>query len=85
MSQLTRREFLATPSILAVPLVFAGATQVPRRDLLASAWPAATAGGRLIPRDSFHPFPKASARAHWEALPAVIARAALLGEQVSGN
>ncbi len=77
MKQLTRREFLASPGVLAAPLVFAGLQPVQKRALLTSAWPAARLAGVLVPRERFHPFPNASERAAWEALPAD-ARAALL-------
>jgi len=75
--QLTRREFLVTPCVLAVPLVGAGQTPFPQRDLLSSAWPASRIAEVLTPRERFHPFPTVSERAAWEALPAD-ARAALL-------
>jgi hypothetical protein len=77
MMQLTRREFLATPYALAAPLVWADQTQIRKRNLLTSAWPAARLAEVLAPRERFHPFPNVSERAAWETLP-TDARAALL-------
>ena len=61
MMQLTRREFLAAPGALAVPLLLGGGqTPAEKRNLLTSAWPAAMLAEALIPRERFHPFPTAS-------------------------
>jgi hypothetical protein len=77
MTQLTRREFLAAPAVLAAPLVGAGQSPPRKRNLLTSAWPATQIAESLTPRERFRPFPAASERAAWEALPADT-RAALL-------
>ncbi len=83
MAQLTRREFLATHAVLAVPLAFFGQQQqVGKRNLLTSAWPATKLTDVLTPRGRFRPFPTVSERSAWEGLPADT-RAALVevGEQ----
>jgi hypothetical protein len=77
MHQFTRREFLATPCLLAMPVMGFGQTNVRKLDLLAYVWPAARLAEVLTPRQRFHPFPTISERAAWEDLPAD-ARAALL-------
>lgn len=70
MMQFTRREFLATPCALAVPLLWADPQQVRKRNFLTSAWPAARLAEVLAPRERFHPFPLVSERVAWEAVPA---------------
>jgi hypothetical protein len=86
MPPFSRRTFLASsaaaPLIGAAPSPSAAPEPAPRRNLLASAWPAGQLAGALTPRERFHPFPVAADRPAWEALPAD-ARAALLhsGEQ----
>ena len=70
MTQFTRREFLATPCLLAAPLAWPSKQQVPKRNLLTSAWPEARLAEVLTPRERFHPFPTVSERAAWEVLPA---------------
>jgi hypothetical protein len=83
MAQLTRREFLATHAVLAVPLVYSGQQQqVAKRNLLTSTWPVTKLTDVLTSRGSFHPFPTVSERSAWEGLPSDI-RAALVekGEQ----
>jgi hypothetical protein len=77
MMQLSRRQFLVTPCALAAPTLWPAQAQVQKRDLLTTAWPAGKLAEVLAPRERFHPFPTASERAAWEALPAD-ARAALL-------
>jgi hypothetical protein len=77
MVRFTRREFLATPAVLAAPRLFAGQVEVEKRNLLTSAWPAAKLTDVLTPRERFHPFPTVAERAAWEGLPAD-SRAALL-------
>src|SRR5579885_585128 len=68
---MTRRDFLATPGLLA-----AAQTQSPRkRDLLASIWTAEQLAKAAS--GAFHPFPTAAERSGWESLPAD-ARAALI-------
>ena len=64
-------------AVLAVPRTTTGAAPAPRRDLLTSVCPAARLAGVLPSGQDFHPFPTASERAPWEALPAD-ARSALL-------
>ena len=70
MRQITRREFLLTPGVLLAPLVLGAQTQVQKRNLLTSLWPASKLAEALAPRERFHPFPTVSERAAWEALPA---------------
>jgi hypothetical protein len=77
VAHFTRREFLATPAVLAASRVWAGKLQVHERDLLTSAWPEARLKEVLAPPERFHPFPAASERAAWQGLP-TDARAALL-------
>ena len=60
-----------------IPLDQAAAQPSSRRNLLASAWPAARLAETLPARELVHPFPTAAERTGWEALPAD-ARAALL-------
>jgi len=77
VAHFTRREFLATPAVLAASRVLAGQLQVHERNLLTSAWPETRLKEVLAPRERFHPFPAASERAAWQGLP-TDARAALL-------
>jgi hypothetical protein len=83
MTAITRREFVAIPAAApAVAMRTAGAA--PRR-LLSGAWPPARLQRALLPAKSWNPFPPASARDAWQALPAA-ARAALIaaGERRKG-
>jgi hypothetical protein len=75
MHQFTRRTFLASSA--AAPLLAAAPGPAPPRNLLTSAWSAATIAEALPPRARFRPYPVAADRAAWEALPAD-ARDALL-------
>src|SRR5438046_2701566 len=75
MSRFTRRTLLA---VAAAP--FPAAAQSSRkRDLLTSAWSMEKVASALAPRARFHPFPAASERAGWDALPQD-ARAALIAK-----
>jgi len=67
MPQFSRRTFLAG-SVVA-PLLPALAADS-HRNLLTSLWPAAKVAATLLPRDRFRPFPTATERTAWEALPA---------------
>jgi hypothetical protein len=77
MRQFTRRDFLATPGMLSAMALWPAEMPDQKRNLLASAWPAARLAEALTPRERFHPFPTVSERAPWEALPTDV-RAALL-------
>jgi len=68
VAHFTRREFLATPAVLAASRVLAGQLQVHERNLLTSAWPETRLKEVLAPRERFHPFPAASERAAWQGL-----------------
>src|ERR1035441_2905895 len=76
MVQFTRRALLAGCAAM-IPLDQAAAQPSSRRNLLASAWPAARLAETLPARERVHPFPTAAERTGWEALPRD-ARAALL-------
>jgi hypothetical protein len=68
MSRFTRRTFLAGSA--AAPALAQRRAEVPRRrNLLAAAWPPEKLASALAPRERFRPFPPASDRAAWEALP----------------
>ncbi len=79
MESLTRRTFIAasTATSTLAPLLAAGQTH---RNLLSAAFESSS----LVPRDRFHPIPRAAERPAWDALP-TDARAKLLqtGEKQS--
>ena len=77
MNSFTRREFLATPCVLAAPLLDAHVAPAAEPDILNSMWPASRVAESLLARESFHPYPRLPERAAWEVLPAD-ARAALI-------
>ncbi len=83
MLRISRRHLLATPAGTA--LFLADAQSPAKRNLLGSAWSSDRIAGALLPRSAFQPFPKASARAGWEALPSD-ARSAMIaaGEKQLG-
>src|SRR5512132_331397 len=85
MLRLSRRHLLAGSGAAALPLVAADAQPPAKRNLLASSWPAGRISSALLPRADFRPFPRASTRAGWDAVPAD-ARAALIsaGEKQLG-
>ena len=59
----SRRTFLAASSAL-----FAAAQTQPR-NLIAKRFPLAALDADIVPREQFHPYPKAAERDSWEALP----------------
>jgi Heparinase II/III-like protein len=79
MSRFSRRTLLAGSALAAAPLRPAAAQPDRKRNLLASAWSPETVAAALPASERFHPFPAATDRPAWEALPAD-ARAALVGE-----
>jgi hypothetical protein len=79
MSRFSRRTFLAGSAVAAAPFVPAAAQPARKRNLLASEWTPEKIAAVLPPRERFHPYPVASERAPWEALPADV-RAALVRE-----
>src|SRR5437763_8928525 len=78
MSRFSRRTFIAGSAVAAAPLP-AAAQPARKRNLLTSAWNAETIATALAPRGRFHPYPAASERPGWDALPSD-ARAALIGK-----
>ena len=77
---MTRRQFVASPTLLAASQAGGAAQTARKRDLLASLWSGAQLAGAA--RGTFHPFPSAAERAGWEALPADARAAAVAaGEQ----
>src|SRR3954447_1762251 len=84
MLRISRRHLLAAPAGTA--LFLADAQSPAKRNLLSSAWPADRISAALLPRSDFRPFPRASTRAAWDALPSD-ARSALIanGEKQLGG
>ena len=70
MSRFSRRTLLQSSAVLAAPLFPAPAGSGIKRDLLTAGWPAERRSKVLVSRERFRPFPIASERGPWEALPA---------------
>src|SRR5947207_10057991 len=86
MLRISRRHLLVAPGAAALPLVAADAQPTTKRNLLTSAWPAGRIASALVPRAEYRPFPRVSARAGWDAVPADV-RSALIaaGEKQLGS
>src|SRR5436305_6490100 len=86
MLRISRRHLLAGSGGTALPFFLADAQPSVKRNLLASAWPPSRISAALLSRSEFRPFPRASARAGWDAAPSD-ARDALIaaGEKQLGG
>lgn len=84
MDALTRRHFLALPAA-APAMAMQPAAASAQRQLLSGGWPPGRLAHALLPVERWDPFPPASAREAWQALPAA-ARASLVtaGERRKG-
>lgn len=75
MHVFTRRALLASSALAAATPIAAEPQGERKRNLLGSAWTPDVVDGALEARERFHPFPTASERAGWGAVPADAAAA----------